>query len=210
MGVLFLGGFFAGTINVMAAGGSFLTIPLLSFCGLPLTVANGTNRLGILMQNISAVRGFHRAGLIHRSYFFRAAIPAAFGSVLGALAVNSMDDAAFGKVLGAVMLAVTLWTLWNPGKKGLNALSDGVEEIKFGCSTVGFFAAGVYGGFVQAGVGFILIAMAALSGLDLLRGNVVKVLVILVYTVPSLVIFVFEGKVNWAYGRGLFWEADSE
>jgi len=53
-------GLFVGAVYVIAGGGSFLTLPMLIFLGLPATVANGTNRVGILLQNVGAVWGFHR------------------------------------------------------------------------------------------------------------------------------------------------------
>lgn len=202
--ILFLGGCLAGTINVVAAGGSFLTIPLLKFCGLPLTAANGTNRVGLLMQNVSAVRSFHKKKMLDSSYFFYAALPATLGAVFGATAATALSDDAFGAVLGVIMIGVTLWTLWNSKKSPINASTSEDGKLRPGfLSVLAYFGAGIYGGFVQAGVGFLLIAIASIAGLDLVRGNVVKVFVILIYTVPSLAIFAYEGKVNWAYGLAL-------
>ena len=48
----------AGWLNVMAGGGSLLTVPVMLFMGVPAPVANGTNRIAILAQNISAVTAF--------------------------------------------------------------------------------------------------------------------------------------------------------
>jgi uncharacterized membrane protein YfcA len=56
-------GFLAGIINVMAGGGSLLTMPLLIFLGLDTAVANGTNRVAILFQNASAIHGFRSKGV---------------------------------------------------------------------------------------------------------------------------------------------------
>jgi len=73
--ILFLAGGVAGVLNVVAAGGSFLTLPLLIFLGLPASVANGTNRVAILLQNIGAVWGFHRYGVLDWRAILWAAIP---------------------------------------------------------------------------------------------------------------------------------------
>jgi uncharacterized membrane protein YfcA len=85
-------GFVAGVINTIAAGGSFLTLPLLLFLGLPATVANGTNRVGVLLQNISAVWGFHRGDVLEWSWGLRAALPACTGAAAGVIAALSVPE----------------------------------------------------------------------------------------------------------------------
>jgi hypothetical protein len=63
------------------------------------------------------------------------------------------------------------------------------------------FIAGVYGGFVQAGVGFILIAALA-GGLryDLVRANALKMLCTGVLTCLALAIFIWRGQIMWIPG----------
>ncbi len=117
--ILFLAGGVAGVLNVVAAGGSFLTLPLLIFLGLPASVANGTNRVAILLQNIGAVWGFHRYGVLDWRAILWAAIPATCGSVFGTWAALVISEEAFKNVLAGLMIGVTLWTLWNPlGARG--------------------------------------------------------------------------------------------
>jgi uncharacterized membrane protein YfcA len=192
----------AGTLNVIAGGGSFLTLPILIFLGLPPTVANGTNRVGVLLQNVGAVWGFNRHGVLDWRYTLWAAVPATFGAVLGTGFAIGMGDRAFKNALGLIMIAVTLWTLWDPLRKRVPTMtSDGRPRVAL--LAFGFFLVGIYGGFVQAGVGFLILAATTLAGLDLVRGNAVKVLSILVYTSLSLGIFAWQGKVEWALGLAL-------
>ena len=196
--LLVLAGIVAGALNVIAGGGSFLTLPILIFMGLPASVANGTNRVGIFFQNVGAVWGFHCNRLMDWKSIVWAALPASLGAVAGTVLALSIGDAAFRKVLAFLMIAVTLWTLWDPlGEKGEESRE---RRVRLPVLAFGFFLTGVYGGFVQAGVGFLVLAATTMAGLDLVRGNAVKVLSILAFTVVSLAIFVSQGKVLWLPG----------
>ncbi len=200
--VLFGAGLVAGTLNVIAGGGSFLTLPILIFLGLPPTVANGTNRVGIFLQNVAAVWGFNRHRVLDWRYVVWAAVPATFGAALGTWAAVRIGEDAFRNVLAFLMIGVTLWTLWDPLKKGRRLLAEG-EKPRVAPLAAGFFLVGIYGGFVQAGVGFLILATTTLAGLDLVRGNAVKVLSVLIYTALSLAIFAWQDKVVWDLGLAL-------
>lgn len=193
--LLFLVGFASGTLNVLAGGGSFLTLPVLMFLGLPAGLANGTNRVGILLQNIGAVWGFDRHGVMDRSALLWATLPATVGGVLGALAALSISDEAFKRILAFLMIALSLWSLWSPRRAhAVTARAPGLMIA------LGFFAVGIYGGFVQAGVGFLVLAVTTAAGLDLVRGNAVKVLSILGMTLLSLAVFAWNDRVDWGLG----------
>lgn len=197
--ILFAVGSIAGTLNVIAGGGSFLTLPVLIFLGLPATIANGTNRVGILMQSVGAVWGFHRYRVLDWHSMLWAALPATLGAVLGTWVALVVEEEAFQKILAFLMIAVTLWTLWDPLKRR----SAGQEELRKAplyALAFAFFGVGIYGGFVQAGVGFLILGATTLGNLDLVKGNAVKVLTVLALTVVSLSIFVSQGKVHWPIG----------
>jgi len=208
---LFAAGSFAGVLNVVAGGGSFLTLPLLIFLGLPPTVANGTNRVAILMQNTGSVWSFHRHGLLRRGWIVLAAVPATGGAVLGTLAALRVGDASFRKILAGLMVAVSLWALWDPLGTRRPDRGPGPElhsrpELGGGrhaAVILGFFLVGIYSGFVQAGAGFLILAVTALAGLDLVRANALKATIVLVFTPLALGLFVAAGKVNWAMGAAL-------
>ena len=197
--ILVVVGIVAGVLNVIAGGGSFLTLPILIFMGLPATVANGTNRVGILLQNIGAVWGFHRHRVLDWRCILWAALPATVGSIAGTWAALVVGDATFKKILAFLMIAVSLWTLWDP----LSRRDEGTEDsqgVHIAALAFGFFLVGIYGGFVQAGVGFLVLASTSMAGLDLVRGNAVKVLSILAFTVVSLSLFASQEKVEWITG----------
>lgn len=194
--VLLPAGILAGTLNVIAGGGSFLTLPLLIFLGLPATVANGTNRVAILLQSIAAAWSFHRDRIWSWQWARDAAVPAILGAALGTWAALIVGDRAFQKILAFLMVAVTLWTLLG---RGVKPPAETVEPRPLILGW-GFFLVGIYGGFVQAGVGFLALAVTSLAGLDLVKGNAIKVFCILCFTVLSLSLFAWQGKVAWTVG----------
>ena len=201
--LLFGVGSVAGVLNVVAGGGSFLTLPVLIFLGLPPTLANGTNRVGVVLQNVGAVWSFRRHGMIDWSYLLWAALPAMVGAVLGSWVALRVGDELFQNILVFLMVGVTLWTLWDPLKKTQLKASGSSQTPVVAVLVAGFFLSGVYGGFVQAGVGFLILATTSLAGLDLVRGNAVKVLSVLCFGVVSLGMFAWQDKVDWWIGLAL-------
>lgn len=198
---LFFAGIVVGTLNVIAGGGSFISLPLLMFLGLPPGVANGTNRVGIVLQNIAAVRSFDRQGVLDRGSLKWAALPAAVGGGFGAWGALLVSDEAFKRILAFLMIAISLYTLWRPLRPDAETGAEARHNPWL--LAAAFFAIGVYGGFVQAGVGFFLLAGTTYAGLDLVRGNAVKVLAVLTLTAISLVLFALAGKVVWLTGLTL-------
>jgi uncharacterized membrane protein YfcA len=201
--LLFVTGLATGSLNVIAGGGSFLSLPMLIFLGLPPTLANGTNRVAILLQNVGAVWGFHRHRVLDWKLGLLAAVPAALGGVVGSFIALAVGDDAFRRILAFLMVVISLWTLWDPLKKKVKVGGFKPPELGTGMRWglgAGFFLVGLYGGFVQAGVGFLVLTATTLVGLDLVRGNALKVLVILIFTGISLGIFAASGQVSWVPG----------
>jgi len=193
-------GFACGFINTVAGSGSLITLPLLIWLGLPANVANGTNRVAILLQNIVGVSSFHQQKVLDLRGGLILAVPAVVGALIGARIAVDLDEELMRKTIGvlmAVMLVVLLvrpkrWLIGRPEQAGHR---PGVWQF------VIFFGIGMYGGFIQAGVGIFLLAGLVLSaGYDLVRANAVKVLIILCFTAPALVVFVMHDQVRWGVG----------
>ncbi len=199
---LFVTGAVAGALNVIAGGGSFLTLPVLIFAGLPATVANATNRVGILLQNVGAVWGFHRHRVLPWRWALVATVPSLFGAGLGTWGALEVSDQAFRKILAFLMVAVSLWSLLDRSGRTAEegAMPPKASGGKLTVLAAGFFLVGLYGGFVQAGVGFLTLAVLSFAGFDLVRGNAIKVLTALLFTILALSIFAWQGKVEWLPG----------
>lgn len=200
--LLFVVGVVAGILNILAGGGSLLTLPLLIFMGLPSAVANGTNRIAIFCQNIFAIRGFSKRGVMPLQLALLCTPPALLGSWIGANLAIDLDDQVFKRVLALIMIGVLIFTAIDPMKRFRQ------ENIQFGLwrkvlLVVSFFGVGIYGGFVQAGVGFLVITALLIHGLDLVRINAIKVFVIFTYTFVALGVFIYYGQVDYPLGFAL-------
>ena len=128
--LLFGAGLIAGAINVIAGGGSFLTLPLLMFLGLPAGMANGTNQVGIVLQNVAAVWSFEHHRVLDWSSLWWAAAPATLGAALGTWGALLISDQAFKKVLALLMLTVSVWTLWSPHNRKPGGHPEPVERSR--------------------------------------------------------------------------------
>lgn len=202
--LLFGAGIVAGALNVVAGGGSFLTLPILMFLGLPAGVANGTSRVGILLQNVGAVWSFERHGVLDRRATLWAALPSLPGAALGVWLALLVSDQAFKRILALLIVTLSLWTLWSRGPRATAAADPQHLSMTRRLSiAVAFFVIGIYGGFIQAGVGFLIVAATTAAGLDLVRGNAVKVLTVLSFTVLSVALFAWNGRIDWQIGAVL-------
>lgn len=196
LALLFGAGLVAGFVNVVAGGGSLLTLPVLLFAGLPAPVANASNRIGLVAQNIVASGTFARGGRLPLGLSLRLAIPALPGAVLGAWLAVDIDERLFRLVLAGVMVVVLVAILRGAGQA--REARPGTPAWVLAAS---FFAMGFYAGFLQAGLGFLLIAaLTGLVGLGLVESNAVKVTVVLVLQLAALAFFQSRGTVDWTAG----------
>ncbi len=198
--VVFIVGIIAGFINTLAGGGSLLTLPILIFLGLPTAVANGTNRIALIAQCLSAVAGFKKKGVSNFKLSLLLSLPAIVGAVLGSLIAIDISDILFKRVLAVVMLLVLGFILWHP-HQGSDGNSGSLGRKHLITTMIVFFFIGIYGGFIQVGVGFIIIAaLTMITRLGLVETNSHKVFIVGVYLVFSLIVFAFNDKVCWSIG----------
>lgn len=193
-------GALAGFINTLAGSGSAITLPLLTFLGLPATVANGTNRIGAIVQTLTAARGFHKSGNMPTQNVAWLAVPALLGAIIGALIAVELDEWTMNLFLGCLMIVLLFIVLLNPKKWLINQLPDS-KRVKRWSNVLLFFLIGIHGGFVQAGVGVLLLTALVMSaGYGVIHGNGVKLLIVLAFTIPIFPLFVYYGQVHWFVG----------
>ena len=199
--LLVTAGFFAGFINTIAGGGSMLTLPAFMILGLPADTANATNRVGILLQSIAGMRGFHKAGKLAPSTIVPTLMPTLVGALLGSLLASYLPVTWLKPTLLATMLAMAAIMLVQPSVVAPPAGTVAHTLRERPLAAFGLFIAGFYGGFIQAGVGFLLIAAVA-GGLryDLVRANALKVAITAALTVIALVVFIARDQVMWIPG----------
>jgi hypothetical protein len=192
-------GFVAGFVNTLAGSGSLITLPLLIVLGLPANVANGTNRVGILAQDIVSVTTFRRRGALRFAESPKFVAPAVIGAFAGALLAVDLDEALLNRTIGVLMIVMLIVIIAKPGR-WLESHAGG-SSIPYAWQVPIYFVIGIYCGFIQAGAGIFLLASFVLaSGYDLVRGNAMKNLVVLIVTIAALAVFVLHDQVRWGLG----------
>ncbi|MCR9294132.1 MAG: sulfite exporter TauE/SafE family protein [bacterium] len=198
--LLILAGFIAGIVNTMAGGGSFLTLPALMYIyGLDPRLANGTNRIAILFSSAAASATFQKHGHLDRKLAVRLTLPTMLGVPFGALLAIYLPAQTFKPVFGAIFILMAILLLLNP--KRLTAIQAPEHEASNLKVFPVFFLIGVYVGFIQAGMGILLlIGMSLLSTGDLLQSNAIKNLIGFLVTLAATLVFVIYGLVDWLPG----------
>lgn len=198
---MLVAGTVAGVINTVAGGGSLLILPLLMLTGMGPALANGTMRVGVLLQGLEGVRQFHRHGSMRFSVLPGIMVPTLAGALLGTLAASYLPASILKPVLLVTLITMAVVMVVKP-----STLTPGPNEAprelkQTPAAWVGLFIVGAYGGFAQAGVGFIMIAvLAGQLRYDLVRTNALKLAITACFTVLSLGIFWWRGQVAWLPG----------
>jgi hypothetical protein len=193
----------AGFINVLAGGGSFLTLPLLIFLGLPPNLANGTNRLAIVMQNVFSVGSFMRQKIYPGRFGVQATLWALPGGILGAWMATQVSNDQFRASLAIFMIIMSLYTLFNKQRQGQDPIDPESYSGGWLGPGIGYFLVGIYGGYIQAGVGFLIITVLLMQNINLVHGNAIKLTIITFFSITALIIFQHSGLVHWGMGAML-------
>lgn len=193
-------GIIAGFINTLAGSGSLLTLPMLMFLGLPANIANGTNRIGILFQGLVASGSFKKQKVLDFKTTTWLVIPSIVGSIAGSIWAVNLTNEIMEYFIGGLLIVMFFIILYKPEawiKEHANKVNTKPSIVQI----IIFFFIGVYGGFIQAGVGFFLLAGLVLgAGYDLVRANAIKVFITLVFTVFALVVFMLNKQVDYLLG----------
>lgn len=202
LAVLALVGAAAGFVNTVAGAGSLLSLRALMLFGMPAGIANGTNRVPVLAQSLTAAQGFFAENKLPRTAIVAASWPACLGALIGSVVASYVPDREMKLVLIGVLFLVAVLGLRKARRpEGAMDLSD--EGVVALCKRPVIMAwlvgAGAYGGFLQAGVGLLLLhALSTVGGLDLVRANALKAVVVAIFSVVSVAVFLTRGMIAWA------------
>lgn len=197
---LVVSGVFVGFINTLAGGGTIISLSLFMLLGLPANIANGTNRVAVILQNLTSVSQFRKQNLLDFKKANKLAIPTMIGAMVGAQIASGISENIFRKAVAVVMLVMVYFIIAKPSQwlKGTRSLQE--KPVSW-IQVVIFFLIGVYGGFVQVGVGYFILAGVVLgAGYDLVKANAIKVWIVLLYTPLALIVFILHDQVHWTYG----------
>lgn len=194
---LVLGGFVAGFINAVAGGGSAITLPVLvEFLG-DAVLANGTNRIAILLQNFSGIARFQKSKKVPWAELRPLVLPTMIGAIAGARLATTIDPDLMKRLFGIVILLVALSVVVKPAKWE----GDGRNRLHEPWRSIVYLGLGFYGGFIQVGIGFLFIAaLVMFGGMNLVTGNAAKLVLIAAYTVIALGTFIWAGQVHYVAG----------
>jgi uncharacterized membrane protein YfcA len=198
--LLLLAGFVAGFINTIAGGGSLITLPALIFLGLPPSIANGTNRIGIFLQTFSGAAGFKSKGIKTFPFSIYCGVSALLGSLIGARIAVDIKGDVFNKILAVVMIVVVFLIVLKP-KVNFETLVERTHGKHLWISIIVFFFFGIYGGFINAGIGFVLLLfLSYFNKMTLIKANATKVTIVCIYTLGALFMFYINDKISWTHG----------
>ncbi len=198
--LLIASGVIVGFINTLAGGGSIISLAIMMFLGLPPQVANGTNRIAVLFQTLASAGLFRHHKMLEFRSASRLAIPAVVGSVAGAQLAVDINEHIFRITIAVLLIFVMVAMFVNPGQ-WIAGNEQKVEKKTGWVRIIVFFGIGLYGGFIQAGVGYFLLAAIVLGeGYNLVKANAIKVWIVLLYTPFTLGVFIINGQVAWMFG----------
>jgi uncharacterized protein len=201
--ILVVTGILVGFINTIAGSGSLISLPLLMYIGLPANVANGTNRVAILLQSIVGAGSFRQQKVIEFREGIWLSVPAVAGAVLGALLAVDLNELMMKRAIGVLMIVMFFLIIVKP-EAWLKGHTNKLRARPTLWQVVIFFGIGLYGGFIQAGVGFFLLAGLVMgAGMNLIKANAYKNLIVALYTPFALAVFIINNQVNWIIGLTL-------
>lgn len=197
--LLLAAAFLAGTLNAVAGGGSFLTLPALVFTGVPPVVANATGTVALLPGYMAGAWGFREdmqppPGLSMRAVVLLSLL----GGCAGAVLLLVTPDATFRRVIPWLLLAATALFAFGPQLRrwvGAGHHQGAVPAWKAG---LGMLAVAAYGGYFNGGLGILLLALFGLLGQTHLHAmNGMKNLVSALLTAIAVGIYAAGGIVQW-------------
>ncbi len=197
--VVFFIGVISSFMNTIAGGGSLLTLPLLILYGLDANMANATNRVAIVIQSMTGSIAFHRKKVLDVRNGLLYSLPALLGAIIGALVAVDIDDELMKKVIAFILIGVLFAMLFKP-KEPREQNNFVIRKLKF-LEIVAFFFVGLYVGFIQAGVGYLMVfVLVIVSRYNLLTANALKIFLTLTLNIIALIIFIYYDLILWRIG----------
>lgn len=197
--ILIVSGVLVGFINTLAGGATIISMTTFMALGMPVIVANGTNRIAVVLQNLTSSANFFHKKMLDTRLGLKLSVPAIIGNILGSQLAATVNEEVFRICLAVVLFAVLGFMVLSSDKrlKGDGSKVFKVRPIHY----FWFFVIGFYGGYVYIGLGYLILAVTIASmRMDIMTSNAIKGFVVLVSTPFSLAVFMYNGDVNYTYG----------
>lgn len=195
--ILVVSGIVVGIINTLAGGGSIITMTMFMALGLPINVANGTNRIAVLMQNLTATLTFLRKKMLNVRQGVLLSLPVIAGNIGGSLLATQINQTIFKICFGAILIVILGYLIFDNRIKIREGHNFTIKPWHY----LWFLLIGFYGGYIYVGIGYLILAITLWSmRMDIITANVIKGFVILIATPFSLAVFIFSGQVDYLFG----------
>ena len=195
--MLLISGIVVGIINTLAGGGSVITMTIFMVLGLPITVANGTNRIAVVMQNLAATVTFIRKRMFDLKSGLLLAVPVIIGNIGGSFLATHINDTIFRICFGVVLFLILVYMIFDNHKRFQPAESMKIKPMHY----FWFLLIGFYGGYIYIGLGYLILAISLWSmKLDIVTANVLKGIVLCVAMPFSMAVFMINGHVDYWFG----------
>ena len=198
--IAIVGGFIAAIMNTLAGYGSIITLTIMmDLLGLPANMANGTNRVNILANGVAGSLGYYKNGKLSIHKGKGILITVCTGAVLGILLAVNVSNGQFRDIFKYLVVVLFISILVNP-KKWIKETSE-VADLPWWKTILIYFPIGVYGGFIQMGMGIVfLMAAVLMSKYTIIKANALKLVLVVIYTLISIFIFHYNGLIDWKIG----------
>ncbi len=195
--MLVVSGIIVGIVNTLAGGGSVITMTMFMALGLPINVANGSNRIAVLFQNLTATVTFLRKRMLNIRHGLRLSIPVIIGNIAGSIVATHINETVFKICFGAILLVILLYIIFDNRIKIREGHNIDIKPLHY----LWFLLIGFYGGYIYVGIGYLILAITLWSmRMDIVTANVIKNFVIFVATPFSLAVFMLNGQVDYMFG----------
>jgi uncharacterized membrane protein YfcA len=188
--------FAAGAMNSVAGGGSFLSFPALVFAGVPPISANATNNAAMWVGTIGSARGYHEEVAAHRGLLLPLICASIVGALIGACLLLVTPQSVFERLIPWLLLFATLVFAVSP------RITRGAPAVPRHApwQIAVQFAVAIYGGYFGAGMGILMLAVLAFSGLPSFNAqNAIKNVLAVSINGIALIPFIIARIVDWRF-----------
>lgn len=189
----------AGVGNTIAGGGTILSFPVLVWTGLTPVQASVTSTVGLWTGSVGGAWSYRsRLGALERRWLWTV-VPALVGGTVGAYLLIRLPPSWFALISPFLVVAASCLVAiepmlrsrlvsWTSGRRGHGTLAP----------ALGVLLISSYGGYFGAGVGFLILVVLAVLGLDdLHQANALKNLLVVGLKGAAVVYFLFMGAIVW-------------
>lgn len=195
--ILVISGIIVGAINTLAGGGSVVTVTMFTALGLPITIANGTNRIAVFLQNFTATITFLRKGTFNLKHGLLLSVPVIIGNIAGSLVATHINDSIFKICFGVILVIILLYLIFDSRIKIKEGHNLDIKPWHY----LLFLGIGFYGGYIYIGIGYLILAITLWAmRMDIMTANAIKNFVIFVATPFSLAVFMINGQIDYLFG----------